>query len=358
MQPPADAASLQRLPLESAVALHPEFYVDPKWLEFEKREVFAKSWQLLGPASWAADAGDHFVADIAGVPVLVVRDEKGLLRAFLNICRHRGAPLASCPGRGAKRFNCPYHGWSYRLDGSLRAAPEMQEAKGFDLADYGLKPVRVEQWMGLAFATLSGETPPLADFFGGIAERIAPIDLEKMRFHSRALSQVAANWKAYTDNYLEGYHVPSIHPRLNEIVDYDGYTTELGRWRSMQVSGLGASGGAYGGDAVYYCHVWPNTTLNIVGGRLQTNRILPDGPDRCVVEFDFYYSEEATSRAEKDIALTLEVQEEDRTICAKVQKGLASGAYAPGRLCPKREAGVWLFQNLMREAYAQGGAGD
>lgn len=344
---------IRKFPLDGALALHPDFYADARWFEFERREVFAKSWQLAGPAAWAAAAGDHFVADVAGASILVVRDEQGALRAFHNACRHRGAPIASCAGTGAKRFNCPYHGWSYRVDGSLRAAPEMQSARDFRLSDYGLKAVRLEEWMGLVFVTLSGETPPLADFLGGVAERIAPIDLASMRFRRRAIDRVAANWKTYADNYLEGYHVPCVHPRLNEIVDYNGYTTEIDRWRSMQTSAIAGSGGAYGGDSVFYYFIWPNTMLNIVEGRLQTNRIIPDGPSACTVEFDFYYAPSAADRAAADAEVTALVQGEDRRICEAVQRNLVSGAYAPGRLCPAREAGVWHFQNLMRDAYAR-----
>lgn len=344
---------IRKAPLESASALHPDFYADPKWFEFERREVFAKSWQLLGPASFAPSPGDHFIADIAGVSALVARGEDGSLRAFRNICRHRGAPLVSCAGKGAKRFNCPYHGWSYRLDGSLRAAPEMQGANDFKLSDYGLEPLRLEEWMGLVFASLSAETPPLAEFVGAIPERIAPIDLSRMTFHRRELAPVASNWKTYADNYLEGYHVPSVHPKLNEIVDYGGYTTELERWRSMQTSAIGDSGGAYGGDAVFYYFIWPNTMLNIVDGRLQTNRIAPNGHTACIIEFDFYYSPGAAGRADADCEMTRLVQDEDRRICEAVQTSLVSGAYRPGRLCPTREGGVWHFHNLMRDVYAR-----
>lgn len=354
METQITAEDLRRLPLEKAVALSPEFYTGERWLAFENREVFAKSWQLLGPASWAEGPGDHFIADIAGCSILVARGDDGALRAFYNICRHRGAPLVDCAGNGAKRFNCPYHGWSYRLDGSLRAAPEMQGAEDFALSNYGLMPVRLEQWMGLVFVSLSQETPPLADFVGGIAERVAPIDLAALRFHRRELAPVAANWKTYADNYLEGYHVPSVHPRLNEIVDYSGYATELDRWRSMQTSAIGSSGGAYGGAAVYYYLIWPNTMLNILDGRLQTNRIVPDGPLRCTIEFDFYYNVEALHRAEADRLITAQVQDEDRRICEAVQRSLTSGVYRPGRLCPAQEAGVWHFQNLMRDVYARG----
>lgn len=342
-------------PLERASALHPEFYADPKWLGFERREIFRRTWQLVGPESWAAGKGDHFVVDIAGAGVLVARGDDGGLRAFLNACRHRGAPIAACAGKNAKRFNCPYHGWSYRLDGSLRAAPEMTEAEDFDVAANGLVPVNVETWHGMVFVRVASDGRPLSDYLGGISERIAPIDLSAMTFERREVWPVGANWKVYADNYLEGYHVPTIHPKLNEIVDYRGYTTELEALRSMQTSSLSNCDGVYGGDAVYYYFIYPNLMLNIVGGRVQTNRIVPDGPDRCFVEFDYYYADaEARARAEKDAEFSALVQDEDRRICEAVQKTLASGSYVPGRLSPAREGAVWHFQNLLRADFARG----
>lgn len=348
------AEDLERRPLARAVALHPDFYADPQWLEFERREIFRANWQLVGPEAWAPAPGDHFVADIAGTSILVARGEDGTLRAFLNACRHRGAPIAACAGKSAKRFNCPYHGWSYRLDGALRAAPEMTGAEDFDLAANGLTPVSLSVWNGMVFARVAGAGRPLEDFVGGIDARIRPIDLAGMTFERREVWAVASNWKVYADNYLEGYHVPSIHPKLNEIVDYRGYTTELEAFRSMQTSSLENCDGVYGGDAVYYYFIYPNMMLNIVGGRVQTNRIVPDGPHRCRVEFDYYYAgAEARARAEKDAAFSALVQEEDRLICEAVQKNLVTGAYVPGRLSPGREGAVWHFQNLLRADYAR-----
>jgi choline monooxygenase len=349
---PAD--DLAPRPLAQAIALHPEFYADPKWLDYESREIFPANWQIVGPEAWAAAPGDHFIADIAGAGVLVARGEDGVLRAFLNVCRHRGAPIAACAGTGAKRFNCPYHGWSYRLDGSLRAAPEMAEAEGFDPAQHGLIAAALEVWNGMVFVRLAPKGRPLADYLGGVDRRIRPIDLSKMTFERRETWPVAANWKVYADNYLEGYHVPSVHPALNDIIDYRGYATELEALRSMQTSAVANAEGVYGGDAVYYCFIYPNMMLNIVGGRVQTNRVVPDGPDRCRVEFDYYYADAAArALAEGDAAFSARVQEEDRLICEAVQKNLVSGAYVPGRLSPARESALWHFQNLLRADYAR-----
>jgi choline monooxygenase len=161
----------------------------------------------------------------------------------------------------------------------------------------------------------------------------------------------------YVDNYLEGYHVPHIHPGLNRLLDYRSYVTEAAQWYSYQFSPLESGDGLYGaGDALYYW-LWPNTMLNILPGRLQTNRVVPKGIDRCRVEFDFYYapdeSEEAAQRRLNDLNFSDEVQLEDLTICEDVQRGLSSGSYVPGRLNPLRENAVHHFHELLRRVYRE-----
>ena len=351
--PAADACDI--VPLEQARALDPAFYQGARWLDLEQQEIFAKSWQLAGAEADLAGAGDHIVADIAGASILIVRGEDGMLRGFRNICRHRAGPVATCSGKGVKRFRCAYHGWTYELDGALRAAPEMQGAEDFDPAAIALYPVPVRVFQGLVFAALRRDAPPFEDVFGGVAERIAPIDLAAFRFERREIWPVAANWKTYVDNFLEGYHVPVVHPALSDVLDYAAYTAEYDRWRSLQTAPVDDAGAVYGGDRVFYYFFFPNIMLNIVKGRVQTNRIIPDGPDRCLVEFIYYCAEDAETRARvaADAAFSAQVQDEDRLICETVQKNLVSGAYRPGRLCPKREGAVWHFQNLLRRVYAR-----
>jgi len=163
--------------------------------------------------------------------------------------------------------------------------------------------------------------------------------------------EVAADWKVYIDNYLEGYHVPHVHPGLMPSIDYGEYHTELGAWWSLQHTPVTAGDAAYGEGPMFYYFLWPNTMLNILPGRLQSNRVVPDGPGRCRVEFDYYYTPEARHRAAADIAFTDTVQAEDAAICAAVQRNLLSGGYVAGRLSPRREAGVWHFHELLRAAY-------
>ncbi len=340
-------------PLERATALSVAPYTDPSSLEMEARSVFARSWQLVTRTGDLASPGDHVVGEIAGVPLIIVRDEDNDLRAFHNVCRHRAGPLATCDGRGAKNLRCRYHGWTYTLRGSLRAAPEMAEADHFDPTEINLKQVRVHEWQGLVFVSLSDRTPDFDAVYGGIAERVRPVELGSMNFHDRISYEVACNWKIYVDNFLEGYHLPHVHPGLSRILDYRIYSTELFDWYSLQHSPLRDAGDVYGDGDAWYFFVYPNTMLNIMPGRMQTNRIIPLGIDRCRVDFDYYYGADGAARSERDLEFSDEIQQEDIAICEAVQKGLASGAYSPGRLSPKRESGVWHFQNLLRAAYQQ-----
>lgn len=343
--------------LETATALPARHYVGQAMLDLDQRAVFARSWQLVAHQGLLAEPGDHVVEQVGHVPVIVVRGADGVLRAFPNVCRHRAGPLALCNGKGARALHCKYHGWSYTLEGQLRSAPEMQGAKDFDVSSIRLPPLRVAEWQGLVFVTLSDDVPPFEAVYGDIAARIAPIDLSAMRFLRRDSYDIDCDWKVYVDNFLEGYHLPHVHPGLSKVLDYRAYDTELLPWKSLQHSPLRNSAEIYGEGEAFYYFVYPNVMLNIMPGRLQTNRILPLGPGRCRVEFDYYYAQDAAAQARigNDQAFSDEVQQEDIDICVAVQKGLASGTYEAGRLCPKRESGVWHFHQQLRAAYAAAG---
>jgi len=345
-------------PLERARALPASYYVGPQALDRDVECVLGQSWQLVAHERQLSGAGDHVVATVGRTPVLVVRGDDGALRAFANVCRHRAGPLALEDGRGARALHCRYHGWTYDLEGRLRHAPEMGGATDFHKEDIRLRPFRTGSWQGLVFVSLAGDGPALEEVYDGITGRIAPIDLSTMEFARRDTYEIACNWKVYVDNFLEGYHLPYVHPGLSRVLDYRAYDTELFRWHSLQHSPLRANDGLYGDGEAFYYFVYPNVMLNIMPGRLQVNRILPVGPDRCSVEFDYYYAadEAARSRIARDREFSEEIQQEDIAICEAVQRGLASGYYEPGRLCPRREGGVWHFHQLLREAYSRAAA--
>lgn len=337
--------------LTTARALDPKYYLGEDWLAFDQKQVLAPAWQVIAPVSAVAERGDHVVREIGGVPVILVRDEAGKLNGFINVCRHRAGPLALCDGKGAKRLRCAYHGWAYDLQGQLKTAPEMHNAEGFDHSDIRLATIDVREWGGMVFARV-GEGEAFEDVTAGIADLVPEDRLLAMRHHHQRVYSVDANWKVYVDNYLEGYHLPFVHPGLTQVVSYPEYKTELARFWSLQRSPIDAETAAYAAGEALYFFIYPNTMLNILPGRMQSNRVIPDGPDKCRVEFDFYYATGAEKRADEDDRFSDGVQDEDRMICEHVQKGLASGHYQPGRLSPDQEAGVWHWQNLLREVYA------
>lgn len=348
-----------------ALALPARCYVDAEFERRERETVFATGWQLVAHAAQLDSPGDHVVAELGAVPIVVVRGTpesdapRGRLRALHNVCRHRAGPLATCDGRGAKSLVCRYHGWSYALDGQLRGAPEMQDVPGFDPASIRLPQARVAEWQGLVFAALDSDSDGsagLAETIAGIDERLTP-PLSNFVFDRRISYEIRCNWKAYVDNYLEGYHLPRVHPGLNRLLDYRSYRTELGRWTSLQWSPLDTAQGPYRADGdtavARYWWIWPNTMLNVLPGRLQTNRVVPLEAQRCRVDFDYYYPDGADPALRaSDLSFADEVQAEDIAICEAVQRGLASGSYVAGRLNPTRETGVWHFHELLRAAYA------
>jgi len=346
--------------LERAHALDAAYYFGDATLELELKSVFGASWQLVAHRAEVAGPGDHVLMDVAGTPVLLLRGTDGALRAFPNVCRHRAGPLVLCSGKGLGNLRCKYHGWLYSQDGRLIAAPEMQGAAGFRVEDVRLPSFKVREWQGLVFVALDDCVPDFDRVYSGITERIAPVDLGAMRFVLRDSWDVACNWKVYIDNFLEGYHVPLVHPALAKVVDYRQYDVELSEWYSLQHSPLQSCDDVYGDGRAYYYFVYPNVMLNVMPGRLQTNRVIPMGPGRCRVEFDWFCAldDAAVARADNDREFTNSVQEEDVDICERVQQGLASGHYRAGRLCPTREAGVWHFHERLRAAYEAGGVGE
>jgi choline monooxygenase len=349
-------ADLESVPVERAQTIPARWYRDPAFHDFERDTIFAHSWQHVGHVSQVPHVGDHLVTMVARRPMLVVRAGDGALHAFYNVCRHRGGPLALKDGH-AHMLQCRYHGWTYRLDGMLRGVPHFNRTELFDKEDYGLVPVRLAEWQGLLFVHLEPQPTPLDRLVAGMGERLAPVRLDTLRFAKRVDYEARCNWKVYVDNYLEGYHVPHVHPELCALYDFQAYRTELSTWYSLQVgplSGMETPYGVSSGEALYYW-VFPNLMLNILPGRLQTNVVVPLAPDRCRVVFGYYYAdtESAAGRAiiESDLEFSDTVQQEDIEICERVQEGLESGVYDRGRFSADMETGVHHFQSLLKQAF-------
>ena len=349
-------SDLQPQALATATALPARFYTGEGTAAADQSVIFNRHWQYVCHASQIADEGDYVVSVLGQLPVIVIRTADGL-RGYHNVCRHRAGPLAQCSGKGAKQLRCRYHGWTYNLDGSLRTATEMKDVADFDVSSVRLPALQVREFAGLVFAA-SENPPPFEDYVAGIAERLAVSGhaLADLRFHQHLSYDIDCNWKTYVDNYLEGYHVPHVHPELNKLLDYRSYVTETKEWYSMQFSPLESGDDLYGsGEALYY-FMYPNTMLNILPGRLQTNRVLPLPNNRCRVEFDFFYVVSADpskdeARRKRDLEFSDVVQDEDIQICVDVQRGLDSGSYTAGRLNPLRENALHHFQELLRSDY-------
>ena len=342
-------------------------YLDAAVLEHERERIFGRTWQLVAHAGELARVGDFKPTNILDEPILLTHAPDGRLRGFYNVCRHRAAQVVTTRGN-RKSLQCGYHGWVYGLDGRLQTAREMEGTENFDMADFGLGPIRVETLGPFVFANLDQDAAPLAEWIGVIPAEIAAAgyDLSSMRLIERRDYDIACNWKVYVDNYLEGYHLPIAHPGLFKELDYDQYRVETFRYYSKQHAPIRElKPGEVPGrdrryirmpgaedDALYYW-IFPNTMLNIYQDNLSTNVIVPLGVDRTLTIFEWYYAEPGTGvgweSMQQTIAFSDEIQQEDIAICEQVQRGLRSRSYNRGRFSALRENGVHHFQSLVAE---------
>lgn len=349
-------SDLEILPLERSETIPAAWYIETRFHDLENEIIFSRTWQAITHAARVQRKGDQSVGMVAQNPIIVVRGEDEKLRAFYNVCRHRGGPLAleNC---NSNVLQCKYHGWTYLLDGSLRGTPRFNRTELFDRKDYGLVPVRLEQWEGLVFVNLAEHALPLESVVKGISQRLSPGSLRSKHFYRRVTYDVRCNWKVYIDNYLEGYHLPYVHPELFKLLDYYNYVTETFDYASLQWSPIKQTDNLYGktDEPAFYFFIWPNCMLNILPGRLQTNLVIPTSQYTTTVIFDYYYDDVTSERSlkmiEEDIRYSDAVQREDIEICERVQRGLASRVYSKGRFSAECESGVHHFQSLLKKAY-------
>jgi len=348
-----------RAPLERASTIPAPWYTDERVAELERTAIFGGTWQAAARADQLEHAGDFVTTEIAGEPIVLVRSADGTLRAFYNVCRHHAAAVVTGETGHAANFRCPYHGWTYGIDGALKGTPDFDGVCGFDRAQNGLAPAKVESWENVAFVNLDADAGPLNSFLGRLIDRVKPLKLANLRFFERRSYELNCNWKVYVDNYLDGgYHVPHLHKGLNSVLEYANYEIENeGRYclqsSPVKTSNPGADADAAAtrqGDRAYYFWQYPNFMLNWYEGYLDTNLVVPLSVDRCRVIFDFYFAQTDDTAAaynRQSIAVSHRVQEEDVAICEAVQRGLHSRAYQAGRLSVRREAGEQLFHRLL-----------
>ncbi|MBI2428549.1 MAG: Rieske 2Fe-2S domain-containing protein [Ignavibacteriales bacterium] len=341
-------------PIERAETIPAHWNYGEEIFRFERDHLFSHLYNFAGHTSQLQHRGDQIVAEVAGSPVILVKGDDGMIRGFYNICRHRSGPLAT-ENCNSRVLQCKYHGWTYLLDGSLRGTPRFNRTELFDKKDFGLFPISISEWEGMLFAAPSPPPVPLKEMVKNISDRIYPEKLSTKKFARRIIYHVKCNWKVYVDNYLEGYHVPFVHPELATLLDLQEYVTETSEWHSLQYSPLKDNDSVYGTGQAFYYFIFPNFMLNILPGRLQTNLVLPTSHNTCRVIFDYFYddvdSDESKKKLEEDLLYSDSVQKEDIEICEYVQRGLESRVYTKGRISPETELGVYHFQSLLKNFY-------
>jgi choline monooxygenase len=356
--------SESRLQIDADIArawtLPASVYTAPDILQAEKERIFSRTWQVVGHASRVANAGDYFTTELLGEPLVFVRGLDGKLRGFYNVCRHRaGPPAEGCGSR--KLFRCRYHGWTYGLDGALLSATEIEGVENFRAEDFALAPVRTEEWFNLVFANLDPQAHPLRETLGDLPRQAEKFPFAGMKLFERRTYDMECNWKTYVDNYLEGYHLPSVHPSLNRELDFSAYVVEP---YSSHVRQFSPIRGAQPGDATPrryqearedlttdYFWIFPNWMLNCYPDNVSLNIVLPLGAERSRAIFEWYLPEQdhSSSAAKASVEFSEQIQMEDAGICEIVQNNLRSRSYSRGRFSVKQEKGVHAFHRMYAE---------
>jgi phenylpropionate dioxygenase-like ring-hydroxylating dioxygenase large terminal subunit len=356
--------------LEKGYTLPAEWYTDPAVFAREKARIFRRSWQYVGLTEQVARPGDFFTATLGDVPVVTLRGEEGQIRAFANVCRHRGSQLVLAECGSRKTLQCHYHAWTYNLDGTLRAAPGAKDEPGFDPGMFSLVPLPVDTWGPFIFVNPDRDAAPLADTLGALPGLVTAtgLELSAIRRRVRRTYDIAANWKVVVDNYLECYHCPVAHPGFCDLIDvndyevteYEHFSTQQGKVRQSAREGrepnlYNASQGVQDG---FYAYLWPNFTLNIYPGpgNVSLNLFVPLATDRTLAVYDYCFADAVSAEEEQAfVRFVDQVQREDTVLCESVQRGLSSGYFDRGRLMLKREKALRHFQRLVYRSLAATG---
>jgi choline monooxygenase len=336
------------------------WYWDEDVYQAERHRIFWRHWALVARAEQLVQPGQWVADDIAGWPIFVVRGPDGALRGFHNVCRHRAGPLVQGSEGRCRLLRCPYHGWVYGFDGLLRKAPGIPAGAGLDPRETTLFGVRVDVWNSLVFACLAPNGPSLVDWLGaipGIAEAFPAV--ADMDFIGAVNREGDANWKGYSDNSCEGYHVAQVHKGLSAAVSRDRMTVrpyERGQFVGFDVHYQGAAEDRTPRGRAFWIYKFPCLLLHFSGRALNVERVRPLGPRRLGLQ-RWFWSAAAAEDAAEAMQRSKAVMDEDLAICEAVQRNLAAGIYRTGRLAPESEAGTVYFQTLVREALTDAGAG-
>jgi Rieske 2Fe-2S family protein len=374
-----------------AKTLPQRYFVAPEVFEEEQEKIFARQWVLVGHQSEVAKPGDFFVAEVAGESLIVTRDRAQTVRGFYNVCRHRGTRLCEEERGHATAIQCPYHAWTYGLDGRLIGAPHMDEMKGFDKDEFSLHPVRLELWEGFIFVNLAEDAAALDKWFGALEGKFSQWNLGRLRSAKRVDYDVQANWKLMFENYSECYHCPGVHPMLSKVSPYDSAENDLtegpflgGFMRINKGKSLTMSGDACAmkidheheheheqeqvqeqeqeqeheqeqeeGDRVFYYSIFPNMLLSMHPDYVMVHQLWPQSPEQTLIRCDWFFHPEAFDQPgfnpEDAIEFWDVTNKQDWHVCELSQQGIASRAYVPGPYSPRERIPAAWDREYLRQ---------
>jgi glycine betaine catabolism A len=341
--------------IEDAKTLPQRYFVSPELFEEELGKIFANQWVLVGHQSEVSQAGDYFVRAVAKESIVIVRDKNDAVGAFYNVCRHRGTRLCEEERGHVPAIQCPYHAWTYGLDGRLIGAPHMDEVKGFKKEHYSLRKVHAGIWDGFIFVNLANQPDPLEEWFAPLQEKFSQWSLPRLRSAKRVEYHVKANWKLMFENYSECYHCPGVHPMLSKVSPYDSAQNDLtegpflgGFMKINPGKSLTMSGDACAlsieqeqeqendknGGRVFYYSIFPNMLLSMHPDYVMVHQLWPEAPDRTRIICDWFFHPDAFGRADFNPQDAIEfwdvTNKQDWHVCELSQQGIASRAYEPG----------------------------
>ena len=324
-------------------------YHDEGIYQQERANIFGKDWLLIGHEAMWSEPGSYLALSIAQWPILIIRGQDGSLKAFHNVCAHRASMILEEGMGRATALRCLYHGWVYDQNGHLAKAPNFGEEDALLCSDIKLKSINLEIWNNLVFISLSNQPDSFSASLGDFERETKSVSLEHFVFHSYKVHRLNCNWKTYVENYAEGYHIPYVHPGLNEEVDMSTYEVTPHEKIAVHSSDPRESDKTGLNDGLWVWH-WPYAALNVYKSGMNLEIMVPDGPEHTNLHY-YYLFDANTDEQERlqTISMSQEVTAEDRKVCEIVHKNIKAGIYSKGKLSPHHEKGVSYFQDLWRE---------